>query len=135
MGMELPLPAIQRQIASGIDIIVHLGRMRDKSRKVLEIAEILGYENGVIRTQTLYEFREEKGVQRNDTENIRNTGNAENAEDTGGTARPEVPEYAEKAERAENAADAAEGRMHGQLMKICELTQKEKLLAAGYQEI
>lgn len=42
MGMDLPLPAIQRQIASGLDIIVHLGRLRDKTRKVLEVTEVLG---------------------------------------------------------------------------------------------
>ena len=59
MGIDLPLVAIQRQIASAIDIIIHLGRMRDKSRKVLEIAEVLGYEEGRIQMQTLYEFREE----------------------------------------------------------------------------
>lgn len=44
MGIDLPLPAIQRQIASGIDILIHLGRLRDKSRKVLKIMEVLGYE-------------------------------------------------------------------------------------------
>lgn len=61
MGMEIPLPAIRRQIASGIDLIVHLGRLRDKSRKVLEIIEILGYDSlsGEIETETLYEFEEE----------------------------------------------------------------------------
>ncbi len=58
MGMNLPLGAIQRQIASGIDILVHLGRMKDKSRKVLEIMEVLGYEDGVIQIQPLYSFRE-----------------------------------------------------------------------------
>ena len=58
MGMELPLPAIQRQIASGIDLIVHLGRLRDRSRKVLEASEILGYEDGEIRLKTLYKFVE-----------------------------------------------------------------------------
>lgn len=60
MGMELPLPAIRRQIASGIDILVHLGRMRDRSRKVLQILEVLGYkhESGEIETQVLYEFEE-----------------------------------------------------------------------------
>lgn len=49
MGMEIPLPAVQRQIASGIDILVHLGRLRDKSRKLLEIEEVLGYEKDGIR--------------------------------------------------------------------------------------
>ncbi len=59
MGIDMPLPAIQRQVASAIDIIIHLGRLRDKSRKVLEIAEVLGFEDGMIRIHTLYEFREE----------------------------------------------------------------------------
>lgn len=59
MGMEIPLPAIRQQIASGIDIIVHLGRLRDRTRKVLEIVEILGYEEGEIRLGTLYRFEEE----------------------------------------------------------------------------
>lgn len=58
MGMNLPLPAIRRQIASGIDILVHLGRLRDKSRKVLEITEVLDYQEE-IRTRCLYEFVEE----------------------------------------------------------------------------
>lgn len=62
MGMELPLPAIQRQIASAIDVIVHLGRLRDKSRKVLEIVEIIGYENGEIQLQKLYEFQEKEVI-------------------------------------------------------------------------
>ena len=59
MGMEIPLEAVRRQIASGVDVIVHLGRLRDKSRKVLEVSEVLGYENGTIRLQTLYRFREQ----------------------------------------------------------------------------
>jgi pilus assembly protein CpaF len=58
MGMDLPLSAVRRQIASGVDIIVHLGRLRDKSRRVIEIVEILGFENGEIITTPIYEFRE-----------------------------------------------------------------------------
>ncbi len=58
MGMEIPLDAIRQQIASGIDIIVHLGRLRDRSRKVLEIVEVLGYEKGEIRLKPLYQFKE-----------------------------------------------------------------------------
>lgn len=58
MGMELPLLAIKQQIASGIDIIVHLGRLRDKSRKVLEITEIMECENGEIGLNPLYKFEE-----------------------------------------------------------------------------
>lgn len=60
MGMDLPLPAIQRQIASAIDIIIHLGRLPDKSRKVLEIAEVIGYQEEKIQTRTLYRFKEEE---------------------------------------------------------------------------
>lgn len=89
MGMDLPLSAIQRQIASGIDIIVHLGRLRDKSRKVLEITEILGYQKGEIILQTLYKYEE--------------TGERE-------------------------------GKIQGEWRKVHEITQKQKLLAAGYNE-
>lgn len=60
MGMELPLPAIRSQIASGIDVLIHLGRLRDKSRRVLSITEIIDIENGEIRLQELFRF-EEKG--------------------------------------------------------------------------
>ncbi len=55
----LPLPAIRQQIASGIDLILHLGRLRDKSRKVLEITEVVGYENGEICLNPIYRFEEE----------------------------------------------------------------------------
>ena len=89
MGIDLPLQAIQRQIASALDIIIHLGRLRDKSRKVMQIEEILGYSGDRIRTRTLYEFREE-GM---DNEKIK-----------------------------------------GCIVKVSELKNKEKFLAAGYQE-
>ena len=90
MGIDLPLAAIQRQIASALDIIIHLGRLRDKSRRVLRIEEITGYEDGRIITETLYEFREE------------------------GMKHEEVK---------------------GSLMKVGEIRNREKLLAAGYQEV
>lgn len=56
----LPLEAIRQQIASAVDIIIHLSRMRDKSRKTLEITEIVGYENGEIVLNPLYVFREDE---------------------------------------------------------------------------
>ncbi len=62
MGMEIPLAAVRGQIASGIDIIIHLGRLRDKTRKVLEICEIekeLDPVTGKIRVNTLFRFCEE----------------------------------------------------------------------------
>lgn len=58
MGMEMPLSAIRQQIASGVDIIIHLGRLRDKSRKVLEIQEIVGCERGEIKLNPLFFFEE-----------------------------------------------------------------------------
>lgn len=61
MGMDLPLNAIRRQIVSGVDIIIHLGRLRDKSRRVLEIAEVDGLKDGEIQLNPLYRF-EEAGV-------------------------------------------------------------------------
>ena len=59
MGMDLPLAAIRQQIASGVDLIVHLGRLRDKSRRVLEITELAGYENNEIVMNPLFLFEEE----------------------------------------------------------------------------
>ncbi|MBQ9438056.1 MAG: CpaF family protein [Lachnospiraceae bacterium] len=58
MGMELPLSAIRGQIASGIDVLVHLGRLRDKTRKLLEVTEVLGYENDEIRLGKIFSFEE-----------------------------------------------------------------------------
>lgn len=88
MGIDLPLQAIQRQIASALDIIIHLGRLRDRSRRVIQIAEVDGMENGRVCTRVLYEFREEG------TENE---------------------------------------KIKGSLMKVNDLKNKEKLMAAGYQ--
>ena len=89
MGIDLPLQAIQRQIASALDIIIHLGRLRDRSRRVIQIAEVDGMENGRVCTRVLYEFREEG------TENE---------------------------------------KIKGSLMKVNDLKNKEKLMAAGYQD-
>ena len=89
MGIDLPLQAIQRQIASALDIIIHLGRLRDRSRRVIQIAEVDGMENGRVCTRVLYEFREEG------TENE---------------------------------------KIKGSLMKVNDLKNKAKLMAAGYQD-
>lgn len=89
MGIDLPLQAIQRQIASALDIIVHLGRLRDRSRRVLQITETDGTEDGRIRTRTLYTFREE-GME--------------------------------------------DEKIKGSLMKVNDLKDTEKLVAAGYPE-
>lgn len=58
MGMELPVSAIRAQIASGIDVLVHLGRLRDRTRKVLDIMELDGMSQGEIRLNPIYHFEE-----------------------------------------------------------------------------
>ncbi|MDF2891739.1 MAG: pilus assembly protein [Clostridia bacterium] len=59
-GAVLPLEAIRQQIASGIDIMIHLSRLRDKSRKIMDISEITGYKNGQVLLNPIYAFKEEQ---------------------------------------------------------------------------
>lgn len=58
MGINMPIPAIRGQIASAIDILIHLGRLRDKSRHVLEITEVLEYDGTEIKLNPLFKFKE-----------------------------------------------------------------------------
>jgi pilus assembly protein CpaF len=58
MGMDLPLPAIRGQLASAIDLIIHLGRLRDRSRKLLEICEVTGLRDGHVVTAPIFRFCE-----------------------------------------------------------------------------
>ncbi len=74
MGMDIPLKAIKQQIASGIDILIHLGRLRDKSRRVLEITEIVGLENDEIKLNNLYSFEEEGEANGRVVGTLRKTG-------------------------------------------------------------
>ena len=60
MGMDIPIPAVRRQLASGIDLMIHLGRLRDKRRVLLEISEIDGCQDGEIVVNPLYRFVETK---------------------------------------------------------------------------
>ena len=59
MGMDVPMQAVRQQIASGLDILVHLSRLRDRSRRVMGIYELPGLQDGQIQLVPLYEFREE----------------------------------------------------------------------------
>lgn len=64
MGMEMPISAIRRQIASGFDFMIHLGRLRDGSRRVLEIAEPIGFSEGEVQMRTIFQF-ESRGFNKN----------------------------------------------------------------------
>ncbi|MQN02080.1 MAG: CpaF family protein [Lachnospiraceae bacterium] len=59
MGMELPVSAIRAQIASGVDILVHLGRLSDGSRKLLEVSEVRGIEDGEIVISPIFQYSED----------------------------------------------------------------------------
>ena len=78
MGTDMPLSAIKSQIASALDLIIHLGRMKDGSRKVLEITEVLGYVDGSIRLSPLFKYQEQPQRERQEgkrTGALRWTGN------------------------------------------------------------
>lgn len=74
-GNQIPIEAIRQQIASALDIIIQLSRLRDKTRRTLEITEVLGYENGEIRLNPLYRF-----VERGEDKNGRIIGGLERTE-------------------------------------------------------
>ncbi len=58
MGIDMPVAAIRKQLTSAIDIIIHLGRLRDKTRRVLQIAEVVGVSRGEVKFNKLFEFAE-----------------------------------------------------------------------------
>ena len=62
MGLQIPLEAVRRQIASAVDIMIHLNRLRDGMRIVEEIAEVCGMENGEVKIKPLYRFEEGEGL-------------------------------------------------------------------------
>ena len=66
---EMPLAAVRRQIVSAVDLIVHLGRLRDRSRKVLEIAEVCGMKEGEVELNPLFQWEEKE------TGSLTRTGN------------------------------------------------------------
>lgn len=90
MGMELPVAAIRKQITSGFDILIHLGRLRDGSRRVMEIAEPVAVVDGEVKLNMLYRFEEK--------------------------SRGSV------------------GQIIGELVKVGEIRNVEKLKAAGYEK-
>ncbi len=90
MGMELPVAAIRKQIASGFDILIHLGRLRDGSRRVMEIAEPVAVVDGEVKLNMLYRFEEK--------------------------------------------SQGPVGQIIGELVKVGEIRNVEKLKAAGYEK-
>ena len=62
MGGDLPLTAVRSQIASALDLLVHLGRTRDRKRRLLSVCEVLGMEKGEIRIETIMEYSEKEGL-------------------------------------------------------------------------
>ena len=61
-GMNLPMEAVQRMIASGVDVLIFLGRMKDRSRKLLEICEVDGFCGGEVTIRPLYRHEDGKGL-------------------------------------------------------------------------
>ncbi len=110
MGADLPLAAVRSQIASAIDILVHLGRLRDKSRRVLEIAEVDGISNGVIMLNPLFRFEEGR----------------DDGDETAAGGRQERMGHRDAA-RKQNTE-----KVRGQLVPVGKLKKTEKLRAAGY---
>lgn len=88
-GYDMPIIAIRQQIAAAIDIVVHLSRLRDYSRRVLEISEIVGMKEGEICLKPLFVFKEEENQQKEKTD------------------------------------------IYGELVKVGEISQKQKLLQYG----
>ena len=137
MGMELPLPAIRSQIASGIDILVHLGRMRDKSRKVLSITEIAEYKENQIILNEIYRFKECK-AEENTIESTEE--NVEESVETYAQKKVErcVETYVrEKVEGCveiceKEKAGKSEYIVRGNLEKVGNLIHTEKMIRAGY---
>lgn len=111
MGMDLPLAAVRAQITAGIDIMVHLGRMRDRGRKVLDVVELAGCDGQKIRLNPLYHFREAWE----------------------GESKPGRAEKSEKAGQSVNGMDGeSEGEGSGCWEKVGELIHTEKLYRAGF---
>lgn len=124
MAAELPLPAVRSQIASAIDILVHLGRLRDGSRKVLEIVEVGTYADGEILLNPLYRFEEETGEE--------DDGAADDAAGGQSGGKKEQKRGAGKVQNSTGTARENAGKVKGCLVKVGELQATGKLRSAGY---
>lgn len=133
MGADIPLAAVRSQIASAIDILVHLGRLRDRSRKVLEIVEIGDYIDGEILLNPLFRFVEDSGEEKE--------GDAVGKEECGGCKGSAGSGGGKKAgNRADTPGGGCPGteysprkdKVNGSLRRVGCLWAVEKLRSAGY---
>ncbi|MDO5407834.1 MAG: CpaF family protein [Eubacteriales bacterium] len=148
MAADLPLPAIRSQIASAIDILIHLGRLRDKSRRVLEIVEVGEYTDGEIHLNPLFRFREERDEEltgggehekqeKSAGQRHRIRTGTEGGQDSGASDRESGRVCREKGDReggrvCREKGDRQTDRVRGHLEKVGELQAVEKLRNAGY---
>ena len=120
MGVDMPIAPLRRQIASAVDIVVHLGRLRDHSRRVLEIVEVLQVEQEEIVCNPLFVFREYGVGEREVDSKERQRQNAEFTETN--SDRTDPPE------------DLRHIRVQGQLFFSGRMRQLQKLEEAGYYD-
>ena len=123
MAADLPLTAIRSQICAAIDVLIHLGRLRDRSRRVLAISEVLGMSQGEIQLNPLFVFQEEENL---------NGGGIE--KDIVGRERREGKGEENRAESSNRKAGAGKEsgeRVEGRLVQVGKLQKTEKLKAAG----
>lgn len=145
MAAELPLGAIRSQICAAIDIIVQLGRLRDKSRRVLSIVELTGIAQGEIRLRPLFMFQEEKeegkemcpGWQMGDVSMEKSQKNLQERDVT-------IKDWEEDGEKKRCREGEVlggkclpvlkgKGRVEGKLVRVGQLVRTEKLAAAGFE--
>lgn len=134
MAADIPLSAIRSQIAAAIDIMVHLGRLRDRSRRVLQIVEVGDYVDGEIHLNPLFCFVEdtEQDEDANADEPAGGNANGRDWEDPAqrGRTMSEKVYGSFKAEKLHGSLRTE--KVHGSLKKVGELRAVEKLRNAGY---
>lgn len=123
MAADLPLTAIRSQICAAIDVLIHLGRLRDRSRRVLAISEVLGMSQGEIQLNPLFVFQEEENLNGGGIE--KDIVGRERREGKGEGKMPETRN------RKAGAGKESGERVEGRLVQVGKLQKTEKLKAAG----
>ena len=139
MGADLPLAAIRSQLSAAIDIMVHLGRLRDKSRRVLAVEEVGGCVNGEIQLNPIFRFVEEHSgsegeggdpERRMAEGGYRTSGEKGEGQDAGADRVWADRERNGREQGGQKGRETA-GKVRGHLQKVGELQATEKLFAAG----